>query len=215
MKRVTYFLFLIFLAVFFQSCEPTVIKVACVDDSITEGYGLTDKANEAYPAIIARELGKKYRVLNFGQSGTTLLKKGDRPYWNNIAFKNVLAYEPDIIIIQLGTNDSKQQNIPSYPGEFIDDLRAMVDSFRLLPSRPDIYLCKPVPSFPNEYNINDSVLMADVVPAIEQVATEQSCKIIDLHTTFVDRMNLFPDGVHPGKEGAVELAEYIASSIKK
>ena len=98
---------------------------------------------------------------------------------------------------------------------FDRDLRAMVDSFRLLPSRPDIYLCKPVPSFPNEYNINDSVLMADVVPAIEQVATEQSCKIIDLHTTFVDRMNLFPDGVHPGKEGAVELAEYIASSIKK
>lgn len=215
MKRIIYLFSFMLLVALFQSCEPSIIKVACVGDSITEGDGLADRANEAYPAILSHILGKEYRVLNFGQSGATLLKKGDRPYWEKIAYRNVQAYEPDVIIIQLGTNDSKQQNIPSYPGEFVEDLRAMVDSFQLLPSRPQIYLCKPVPSLENRFHIKDSVLRAEVLPAIEQVATEKNCEIIDLHTAFADKMNLFPDGVHPDKTGAAEMAEVIADSIKK
>ena len=200
--------------VMLTACAPSVMKVACVGDSITEGDGLADRANEAYPAILSNLLGNNYCVLNFGQSGATLLKNGDWPYWKKIAYKNVLAYEPDIVIIQLGTNDSKQQNIPSYPGEFVNDLREMVDSFLLLPSKPQIYLCKPVPSVNNRYHINDSVLQAVVLPAIEQVSIEKKCKIIDLHKAFADKMNLFPDGVHPDKKGAIEIAEFIANTIR-
>lgn len=200
--------------VMLQACGSSVVKVACVGDSITEGDGLTDRANEAYPAVLSQLLGSDYRVLNFGQSGATLLKNGDWPYWEKIAYKNVLAYEPDIVIVQLGTNDSKQQNIPSYPGEFIEDLRSLVDIFQSLPSKPEIYLCKPVPSVENRFNINDSVLQVEVLPAIEQVAAEKRCKIIDLHTAFSDKMYLFPDGVHPDKVGAKEVAEFIANSLR-
>lgn len=214
MRQFIFLLSIVFSIILFHSCQP-IIKVACVGDSITEGDGLKDRANEAYPAILSKELGKKYRVLNFGQSGATLLKKGDRPYWEKVAFKNVLAYEPDVIIIQLGTNDSRQQNILSYPGEFVNDLRAMVDSFQLLPSRPRIYLCKPVPSITNRYQIIDSVLVTDVIPAIDQVAVEKKCNVIDLYKAFADKTNLFPDGVHPNKEGAVQVAEIIARSINK
>lgn len=215
MRRIIFLFPLMFLVVLFQSCEPSIIKVACVGDSITEGDGLADRANEAYPAVLSHLLGKDYRVLNFGQSGATLLKKGDRPYWEKIAYRNVQAYEPHIIIIQLGTNDSKQQNVPSYPGEFVEDLRAMVDSFQLLPSHPQIYLCKPVPSKENRFNIKDSVLQVEVLPAVEQIAAEKDCKIIDLHTAFADKMDLFPDGVHPDKVGAREVAEVIAKTIKE
>ena len=214
MKQFMILLFLVSSIMLFYSCQ-SVQKVACVGDSITEGDGLKDRANEAYPAILSKELGKKYRVLNFGQSGATLLKKGDRPYWEKVAFKNVLTYEPDVIIIQLGTNDSRLQNILSHPGEFVNDLRAMVDSFQSLPSRPRIYLCKPVPSIENRYQIIDSVLVADVIPAIDQVAIERKCDVIDLYGAFVNKMNLFPDGVHPNKEGAMQVAEIIARSINK
>lgn len=213
MKRIYVFFLPLLLAVF-MSCEPTVVKVACVGDSITEGDGLADRANESYPAVLSQLLGSGYRVLNFGQSGATLLKNGDWPYWKKIAYRNVLAYEPDIVIVQLGTNDSKQQNIPSYPGEFIEDLRSLVDNFQSLPSEPDIYLCKPVPSVENRFNISDSVLQAEVIPAIDQVAAEKKCKIIDLHTAFSDKMYLFPDGVHPDKVGAEKVAEFIANSLK-
>lgn len=215
MKQITLLFTLVLFTVFTQSCnENKVIRVACVGDSITEGDGLKDRANEAYPAILSQELDGNYNIINLGQSGATLLKNGDWPYWKKIAYKNVLAIEPDIIIILLGANDSKPQNIPSHQGEFITDLREMVDNYKQLSSKPEIYLCTPVPAFENRFGISDSVLVADVIPAVEKVAAEKNCKIIDLHSAFIGKNNLMPDGVHPDKEGAAEIARFIAKHIK-
>lgn len=215
MKQTIIFLSLAFLTLLTPSCKKEIIRIACVGDSITEGDGLKDRANEAYPAILSQELNDQYKVINFGQSGATLLKNGDWPYWEKIAYKNVLAVEPDVIIILLGANDSKPQNIPSYPGEFIRDLREMVDNFQQLPSRPEIYLCTPVPVFENRFNISDSVLVSDVILAVRQVAVEKNCKVIDLYTAFADKGELIPDGVHPDAKGASEIAKFIAKSIEK
>lgn len=215
MKYITYLLIFIFFTVFIQSCnKKETIRITCIGDSITEGDGLKDRANEAYPAILAQELDNNYRVINLGQSGATLLKNGDWPYWEKIAYKNALATEPDIMIILLGANDSKPQNIPSYPGEFITDLREMVDNYQKLSSHPEIYLCTPIPAFENRFGINDSVLVAEVIPAVKKVAAEQHCKIIDLYTEFSGKRELFPDGVHPDKNGAVAIAEVVVKAIK-
>lgn len=206
---------LLFLAVFFiLSCNnDKTIRIACIGDSITEGDGLEDRANESYPAILAQNLTDNYKVINLGQSGATLLKKGDWPYWKKIAYKNVFAIEPDIIILLLGANDSKSQNIPSFPGEFISDLREMVNNYQQMPSRPEIYLCTPMPSFENRFQISDSVLVAEVVPAVKKVAAEKNCKVIDLHAAFSGKRELIPDGVHPNKTGAAEIASIIAKQI--
>ena len=64
----------------------------------------------SYPAQLQAWLGQEYQVRNFGVSGATLLKNGDRPYWKEPEFSQVLDFNPDIIIIKLGTNDSKPQN---------------------------------------------------------------------------------------------------------
>ena len=53
------------------------IKVACVGDSITYGAGIKDRKNMNYPVQLGKILGKKYEIKNFGNSGSTMLKKGD------------------------------------------------------------------------------------------------------------------------------------------
>lgn len=217
MKRtITLIIVALLFSIFSQSFNLTSkVKVACVGDSITDGDGLQDRKTEAYPAILSTILGIDYEVINFGKSGATLLKSGDWPYWVKPAFKEAMDFNPDIVIIQLGSNDSKPQNIPSFPGEYVNDLRAMVDSFQSLPSNPQIYLCKPIPSFANRFHINDTVLCSEAIPAIDQVAFEKKCKVIDLHAAFIYKPQFFPDGVHPDKTGAIEIAACVAKSIKQ
>src|SRR4051812_11154381 len=107
-RNLTLALTLLLLPSFALAAEK--IKVACVGDSITAGAGVQDPGHNAYPVVLQRLLGDKYEVKNFGVSGTTLLKKGDSPYWNQKAFKAATAFAPDIVIIKLGTNDTKAQN---------------------------------------------------------------------------------------------------------
>src|SRR3954471_14932652 len=127
------------------SIAAAPLKVACVGDSITEGTFLSNPALESYPA----RLGKLYStsefvVRNFGVSGRTLLKQGDFPYWKETAFTNSQTFGPDIVVIQLGTNDGKPYNW-RYGTNFISDYKAMVALYQNLPSAPKLYLCAPCP----------------------------------------------------------------------
>ena len=60
--------------------QQKTIKVACVGNSITYGYGIENREQNSYPSVLQRLLGKGYKVGNFGHSGATLLSKGHRPY---------------------------------------------------------------------------------------------------------------------------------------
>ena len=85
-----------------------VRKIACVGDSITQGVGA--KAGMSWPDQLGKMLGEKWEVKNFGVSGTTLLNNGDSPYQRTGAFKNAKDFNPDGVVIILGTNDTKPQN---------------------------------------------------------------------------------------------------------
>ncbi|MBO5015861.1 MAG: alpha/beta hydrolase fold domain-containing protein, partial [Bacteroidaceae bacterium] len=93
-----------------QAPAKDAIRVACIGNSITDGSGIDMASQHGYPAILQQKLGKDYWVKNFGVSGRTMLNKGDRPYMNELAWRDALAFQPDIVIIKLGTNDSKPQN---------------------------------------------------------------------------------------------------------
>ena len=60
---------------------PDKIKVACIGNSITYGYGLDNPDKESYPARLQEMLGNNYDVKNFGKSGATLLNKGHLQSW--------------------------------------------------------------------------------------------------------------------------------------
>ncbi len=182
------------------------IKVACIGNSITAGAGIVDPAINSYPAQLQYLLGDKYQVTNFGVSGTTLLKKGNSPYWLTPKYKQALESKPDIVFIKLGTNDSKAVNRP-FLGEFKNDYEALIKSFTQLSSHPRIVLLLPLPSFKTDSNgIFDPVIKSKIVPFIQQVAYKDSLEVIDLHSLFIDKPELLPDGIHPHKEGAAIIA---------
>ena len=77
------------------------VKIACVGDSITFGAGVKNRGVMNYPSQLERMLkedGKlpNYEVKNFGVSARTMLYKGDHPYSKEKAYKNSIAYQPNI-----------------------------------------------------------------------------------------------------------------------
>jgi len=183
-----------------------VIKVACVGNSITFGNGLKNPVKDAYPGVLQCLLGNRYEVRNFGCSGATMLQNSNNPYWKTKAYQSAKQYNPDIVLIKLGTNDSKFENKAHWK-EFANDLSNMVDTFRLLPSKPKIFLCIPVPAMGNgNYGITDSVLVKVIIPQIKMVARQAKTGLIDLHEPLEKKDALFPDNIHPNKEGAVLIA---------
>ena len=192
--------------------EKKTIKVACVGNSITEGSGLKNPQQESYPSVLSDLLGEEYEVRNFGYSGRTLLNKGDRPYMKEDRYRNALAFNPDIVTIKLGTNDSKPQNW-QYKDEFKKDLETMVTAFQELPSKPEIYLCLPAPSVAVTWGINDSIVYNEVIPYIREVAASKNTHLIDLYTPLKPYPEYFPDNVHPNAEGAKRIAEVIYETL--
>lgn len=192
--------------------NENAIKIACIGNSITEGSGLNDKANDSYPAQLQQSLGTDFHVKNFGVSSRTLLRKGDFPYWNEDKFQDAKDFQPDVVIILLGTNDSKPQNWV-YKDDFVKDYQIFVDEFQALDSKPKIFICNPLPAFPHKGQIDGEVIMKEIIPKIEKIAISKELEILDLYEPFIDKNNLLPDAVHPNEEGAALLAKEVEKYI--
>lgn len=196
----------------FSGIAAEKIRVACIGDSITAGAGIKDR-NMHYPVQLQKLLGETYEVKNFGVSGRTLLKKGDHPIWKEKKYKAAIEYNPNIVIIKLGTNDTKPQNW-KHKSEFKSDLIAMVKEFQALGAKPKVFLCKPVPVYKTRWGINEKDLTEGVIPVVEEVAKELDLKVIDLYTALSGKENMFPDKIHPNGEGAAVMAATVHKAIK-
>ncbi len=191
------------------AAEP--VRVACIGDSITAGAGIRDRKMH-YPTQLGRLLGDGYKVINCGNSGSTLLKNGDKPFWKQRQWKAALEFNPNIVVIKLGTNDSKPQNWKK-KDQFAADYKDMIAQLRKLPAKPKIFICKPVPAFPGRWGITDKVIKGEVIPITLQVAMETKCPVIDLYAALSGKKAMFPDTVHPNAAGAGVMAATIAKAI--
>ncbi len=189
------------------------LRVACIGNSITAGSGVKDRRKDSYPAVLGRMLGNGYVVKNFGISGRTMLNKGDNPYMKEAFFKQAQGFCPDIVIIKLGTNDSKPQNW-KYKDEFVKDAQAMIDAFNNLPSKPKIYLCTPAKVYAEMWGINEAIVTKEIIPMIQKLAKKNHLSVIDLHTATEGMSEAFPDKIHPNEQGARVLAKTVYETIK-
>lgn len=212
MKRI-FLTGLLVLGVLLVSCSKPKIKIACVGDSITEGYGLANQSKTAFPVVLDSILGSHYTVLNSGRSATTLQKQGDFPFWICKEFSNVFAFEPDIIVIKLGTNDTKPYNWNKE--HFEKDYQALVDTFNTIPGSPKLYLCQPVPVFKTVWGINDSTVVNGILPVIEKIANNNGLHIIRLYDQMQNEGANFPDSIHPNEAADKVIAQIIAREIIK
>lgn len=194
-----------------EAPSSTVTKVACVGNSITEGAGLGENT---YPKHLGRILGEEFEVMNYGLGGRTLLKKGDYPYWNEETYGVAKAYEPDVVIIKLGTNDSKPQNW-QYKEEFIPDFVEFIQSFQELASAPEVMICYPVPVYEDNWGITESIVSGEMQIMLDSIAAETQVPIIDLYTALEGQAEMFPDGVHPDGKGTELMAQTISAAMKE
>ncbi len=195
-----------------ESDYSAPIRVACVGDSITFGAGIADRKNKSYPVQWGRVLGAKWDVKNFGVNGATLLKKGDKPYWKLEAYTKALAFNPNVVVIKLGTNDTKPQNW-KHKADYVADYVALIKSFQALEAKPKIWLCYPVPAYADKWGIFEKVIREEVKPMLDQVQAQTKCPIIDLYSALSDKADLFPDKIHPNAAGAALMVKEIHKAV--
>ena len=194
---------------------PAVQRVACVGNSVTYGYGLSDREHTAYPVVLQQLLGNRYEVVNFGHSGATLLNHGHRPYMQLPEFRQAMDFKADLVVIHLGLNDTDPRNWPNYGDEFIGDYRALIDSFRVANPQAKVWICLMTPIFHRHSRFQSGT--RDWHEAIQQtirrIAATTDVGLIDLHTPLYSRPELFPDALHPNAEGAAIMARTVYSAL--
>ena len=206
------------------------VNVACVGNSITEGYGIW--ADKKYPDHLQEMLGDGYTVTNFGVSSMTFagekIKGGDNnfSYWKTDKFKAALASSPNIVVIELGTNDSKyfmanddSQGIYNFnygqceKSQLYADYEALIDTFAHLPTNPEIFATLQPYSNNLEWAIMDTAIVNQINPIIKETAIKKGVNIIDLHTLFQTPAWFLDDSVHPNATGTQELAKIVNKYI--
>lgn len=191
----------------------TPTRVACVGDSITQGVGVSTPSQNSYPAQLGKLLGEGWDVRNYGRSGATLIETGDRPYNDTAQYIPSHDFNPNIVVIMLGTNDMKSKNIAE-TDRYVSDYKTLIDSYKNLPSNPIIYICNPPPSYGSFAGITNNNILNVLLPKIQTVSTQNNVKVIDVYSALTNKKSLFPDTLHPNNAGATIIAETVASNIQ-
>ena len=191
------------------------IKVACIGNSITYGYGLPDRVTQSYPVQLQKMLGESYQVENFGKSGATLLNKGHRPYMQQDEYHRAIDFAGDIVVIHLGINDTDPRDWPDYRDFFVKDYIALIDSFRVAYPEARIMIARltPIADRHPRFLSGTRDWHGEIQLAIENVARYAGVQLIDFHKPLYPYPFMLTDAVHPDPEGAFVLAQTVYSAI--
>ena len=205
------------------------VRVACIGDSITYGFGLGDRAQESYPAqlqkILDVKLPGKCEVRNFGNSGRGIYldsmrgaeKRGFR--WMP-EHKAALEWKPDVVICNLGINDNgeyiKEFTGGRKRGQFRNDYLALLGDYRKANSKTRFLVwtkLSPLAEGQKFYRSPEPFLMQR---DLEDVAKSIGAIGIDMQEPLRENMDgIFArDRIHPDAEGARLIAEQTAASMR-
>ena len=204
--------FVILLFLFANPIPPRVsaekIRVACVGDSITYGFGVAlNRSKNSYPAQLNGLLGSEYQVLNYGVTSATLLKSGDKPYWDSNFFRYSQESDPTIVTIMLGTNDSKPHNW--HADDYEKQLVELINTYKNLPGHPAVYLLTPPAAFLNSIGASNDIIQNEEIPVILRAGEQTNSPVVDIFSATKDHPEYFTDGVHPNTAGNKAIAEKI------
>lgn len=210
MKFIGFNLAIIALMVFFAGCggkpqqqDRQLRTIVFFGDSLTWGFGV-DRESESYVSRIARVMQagvyENVRTVNAGRNGDTTRDALAR------LESDVIAFEPDIVIIEFGLNDCQAGAIT--PSVYRSNIAAMIER---IPAGTEIILATS-PSFltgggPEWERLNNS--LDTYMEVLRQLGRERSLTIIDVQRAWdtqirydsrnMERMYLDPS--HPSVRG--------------
>lgn len=196
------------------------LRVACVGDSVTYGHGIGNWPKNNYPAVLQELLGEEYHVGNFGFSGRAVQRDSDQPYTATARYQKSLAYDCDILIFMMGSNDSKPENWKGAE-PFAQELRSLLDSYVRGKDAPRLVLCTPPATFftgdaegpRTNFDIQPAVV-DEIAEIVRAAAEEYDCVLLDIHALTQTHPEWFAkDGVHPDRDGARAIAQAAADAI--
>ena len=194
-------------------------RIACIGDSITFGAGVAaTRKTDAWTFVLQKRLGGSFQVLNYGVSGATLQREGDFPYRRIGFLKRLKKAQPELIVLMLGTNDSKPYNWDAdrFAREYDELARELKDK----PWNHRLVLMTPPRAFPEEktgeiaYDIENEPIRDVIRPLVFSLGQKYELQVIDLYGLTEEHPEYFGDGVHPNALGNRVLAEYLQEQIR-
>lgn len=201
------------------------IRIACVGDSITKGIGATGWENgdfsNAYPEQLGGLLGDSCTVGNFGRGSSYVYYKEGRTeylwYPNTKEYTDSINFDPDIVIIMLGTNDAKCINSEELSTEWAEQFKGIVKTYQGLDSKPDIYILSSITIELYDNELREPYLKKYILPKQKSVAKELGCTFCDsyndLYKLFSSGDGFASDKLHPNDKGYAAIAEYVKDNI--
>ena len=202
------------------------IKVVCVGDSITQGTGAKDPANNSYPARLQKLLGAAYEVINCGKASAYVMSpdipynqkaktSGSELYYpNTAAYQTAIGANPDIVIIMLGTNDCRSVTDEESAKQWIRDYKALIADFATLDSKPEIYLSTMIPAVNIELAYQNTAW--NIPKLIRAVGEELNLPVLETGEALHDYyMACLPNGdkIHPKDDTYAGLANWFYNSV--
>ncbi|WP_207641077.1 GDSL-type esterase/lipase family protein [Pseudobutyrivibrio ruminis] len=195
------------------------IRVSCVGDSLTYGSGvLKTRETDAYPAQLQIKMGTDHLVSNFGLRNATASASGDLPYVESEEYQQSLKSKPDIVVLMLGTNDTKTYNWNA--SDYEAGLKELVESYQQLDTKPTVYLMRSPYCYSldgsdvAEYDIQPAVVADELGGIVEKVASETGVEVIDLYQLTEGQDELYTDGIHFNANGYELIADEVYSNLK-
>ncbi len=135
------------------------------------------------------------------------------PYINQPEYPNSSTFNPNIVVIMLGTNDAKDANWANH-ASFNSDYNALVAHYRNLSTHPVVYVMTPPFVYNNGFGGSmATTLNNQVVPMETRLANDNIAPVIDTHSATAGHASWFPDNVHPNDTGAGEIATVVDQAI--
>ncbi len=131
---------------------------------------------------------------------------------NQSQFQDAQAFNPDIVVIMLGTNDDLLE-LEQYNESFEEDYSMLISSFQQLESSPEILIANSPPIFSNSSDLNPEYLANTIIPLTNEVANKMNLPLIDVYDSFGNHTDYFQDGVHPNSQGATLIAADVYDAI--
>ncbi|MEJ1928815.1 FG-GAP-like repeat-containing protein [Nostoc sp. NIES-2111] len=201
------------ISVVFGSCtnSPTSAnkpRIAFVGSSSTYGFGSLRPAYMSYPGQFSKlyqAAGKTGYVCDFGRNSTTMAKNptgGVISYWTSADLPLAIAYDPNVLVINLGPNDVKSTSYRN--SVYKKDYLAMLDTFKLTSPTAEMFVSSPIRT-----GLSTEPLVVDsLIPTQLSIAQERGLGFIDIHGATMpgSGFQLNADSTHSDSAGYAIVA---------
>lgn len=209
------------------------IRIACIGDSLTQ-RDQPDYPN--YPPILQTFLGTEhFEVKNFGKGSQTACIHSNEPYAKHDRYRSAIEYRPHLVVIMLGTNDSKRKY---WQGKQCGGSEAFLAGYRQILSglveqgiAPTVLVMQPPNIVKDNHHITSELLLEvrDSVKSMERTTTKAGGKtcgryslnekedlpsiVVAPEFPFIAEKNFQSDGIHFNEGGARQLACIILDNL--